>query len=182
MTDVDRFVPYELLPDGARLDHVAIGGPSLPAMVDQWLGLLGARFRFGEVEPRAGFACVTLGLDGGSNLELIAALPCSPFLDAFLGRTRGIGGLHHVTVVAPDVATATAALRIRGLDVVGERLEDPVWSEAFVRPRSLGGVLLQVATPGPHVADALSLDLDEVLAAAARPWHAPSGQNREDRR
>ncbi len=154
---------YEALPDRARFDHVCVAGPALRPLLHRYLDLLGGRFLWGEVLP-VGAVVVTVGYPNG-HVELMAPTPGSTFLTSFLERTGWAGGLHHVTWTVPDLRAAVASFQASGAAVFGERYDDPAWSEAFVHPKT-GGVLLQLATPGPRVTATLERDLDVVLAAA----------------
>ncbi|MEZ5117167.1 MAG: VOC family protein [Candidatus Nanopelagicales bacterium] len=157
--------PYPVLTEGARFDHVCVAGPALDPLLGLYVDVLGGRFVYGEVLP-LGAVVVTVEFAGGGHVELMAPTPGSAFLDSFLARTGGLGGLHHVTFVVPDLRSAVAEVVSAGGTVFGERYEDPYWSEAFVRPRDASGVLVQLATPGPRVADAMTTDLDALRRAA----------------
>jgi heme-degrading monooxygenase HmoA/catechol 2,3-dioxygenase-like lactoylglutathione lyase family enzyme len=154
---------YAALPERARFDHVCVAGPAMRPLLDRYVDVLGGRFLWGEVLP-VGAVVVTVGYPNG-HVELMAPTPGSTFLDSFLERTAGTGGLHHVTWTVPDLRAAVARFEAAGDTVFGATYDDPAWSEAFVHPRS-GGVLLQLATPGPRVTATLERDLDVVLAAA----------------
>lgn len=158
--------PYPVLPDGARFDHVCVAGPSLRRLLETYGDAVGGRFVYGEVLP-LGAVVATMEYAGGGHVELMAPTPGSTFLASFLARTGGLGGLHHVTWLVPDLRAAVASLRAHGVEVFGERYDDPVWSEAFARPASNGGVLLQLATPGSDATAPLVTDVAVLLAAAA---------------
>lgn len=154
--------PYPISAEGARLDHVCMAGPSLRRLLTTYVDGLGGRFAFGEVLP-LGAVVATVELPGGGHVELMAPTPGSTFLDSFLTRTGGLGGLHHVTFVVADLPAAVARLRASGAAVFGESYDHPIWSEAFARPATTDGVLIQLATPGPRVRDTLITDVDVLL-------------------
>jgi catechol 2,3-dioxygenase-like lactoylglutathione lyase family enzyme len=142
-------VPPALEGLGAVFDHVAIGGPALEPMLALYRDVLGGVELGGGVQTVLGFQTFNLGFpDIDNHIELVVPLPGSTFLDSFLARSGGLGGLHHVTFIVPSVHEAIAVLNARGYATFGERPDDPSWAEAFVHPRIAGGVLLQVATPG----------------------------------
>lgn len=132
----------------ARFDHVAVAGPSMEPMLALYRDVLGGKPGGGGRNLMLGFRTVQLDFPDGRHLELLAPVEGSTFLDSFLRRTGGLGGLHHVTFLVPSVAQALEVLHDRGYETFGERPDDPGWAEAFVHPRDAGGVLLQVATPG----------------------------------
>jgi catechol 2,3-dioxygenase-like lactoylglutathione lyase family enzyme len=134
----------------AKFDHVAIGGSSFEPMLALYRDLLGGVPTYGGTNTALGFAVQSLDFPDGKHIELITATPGSTFLDSFLARTGGLGGLHHVTFTVPSVHQEIEVLHGRGYATFGERPDDPTWAEAFVHPRDAGGVLLQVATPGEH--------------------------------
>ncbi|HEX7353695.1 MAG TPA: VOC family protein [Mycobacteriales bacterium] len=134
----------------AKFDHVAIGGPALEPMLALYRDLLGGVPSYGGTNVDLGFSTRSLDFPDGKHIELIWATPGSTFLDSFLARSGGLGGLHHVTFTVPSVHEAIEVLHARGYETFGERPDDPHWAEAFVHPRNAGGVLLQVATPGEH--------------------------------
>jgi len=156
----------------ARFDHVAIAGTSFEAMLPLYRDALGGRVRNGGVNTVLGFATVNVDFAAGRHVELVAPVEGSAFLDGFLRRTGGAGGLHHVTFLVPDIRAAVAALQDRGYATFGENLDDPVWAEAFVHPRDSGGVLLQVArkrelAPGQLGGAWTTIDVSELQRPAA---------------
>jgi methylmalonyl-CoA epimerase len=143
-----RAVEHALAGIDARFDHVAVGGASLEPMLALYRDVLGGRPIGGGRNTVLGFRTLQLGFPGGRHLELLAPVEGSTFLDSFLKRSGGLGGLHHVTFTVPSVELALEVLHDRGYETFGERPDDPQWAEAFVHPRDAGGVLLQIATPG----------------------------------
>jgi len=136
---------------GARFDHVAIAGPSFAALLPLYRDVLGGRLRDGGINTALGFQTANVVFADGRHVELVAPVAGSGFLDGFLARSGGRGGLHHVTFLVPDARVAVATLHARGYATFGESLDDPLWAEAFVHPRDSGGVLLQVARKGEVV-------------------------------
>lgn len=130
-------------------DHVAVAGPSVAGLLAVYRDALGGRLLYGGDNPEVGFRVVTLEYGPGSKVELIEPLAGSTWLDAFLARSGGRGGLHHVTFIVPELAAALDVLRARGIAHFGVRIGDPHWNEVFVHPRDNGGVLLQLAERGP---------------------------------
>ena len=149
---------------GARLDHTAVAGPSLPPLVVFYRDVLGGVFSHGEVLP-IGAVVLTFVL-GDGKVELMAPTPGSTFFDRFLASTGGRGGVHHLTFEVADIDAAVAALHARGIETFGlVRDPDGVWSEAFVHPRANGGVLVQIAQMG-DLSSIVRRDLDGLMAAA----------------
>lgn len=132
----------------AKFDHVAIGGPSIDALLPLYVGVLNGTPSFRWTNDALGFQTFNVNYPDGKHIELLEPTPGSTFLDSFLARTGGLGGLHHVTFTVPDIRAAVDVLHERGYSTFGERLDDALWAEAFVHPRDAGGVLLQVAQKG----------------------------------
>lgn len=129
----------------AVLDHVAVAVP-LAGPAHRWWGEeLGA----GSVS-RGGngvFAARQYRLGGGGKLELLSPDPGDPsaqnFVRAFL--TRFGTAVHHVTLKVADLRAALDVLDAAALDVVDVALDHPHWREAFLRPKQVGGLVVQVA-------------------------------------
>lgn len=150
----------------ARFDHVAVAGPTFPAMLALYRDVLGGVLGGGGTNARLGFSTLEVRF-ADRHVELLAPLAGSTFLDGFLARSGGRGGLHHVTFTVPDLRLAVARLQEAGYSTFGENLDDPSWAEAFVHPRDAGGVLLQVAQKGGQ--DGLARDWQPLAEASYAP-------------
>jgi len=94
------------------------------------------------INEQLGFRFLALRLPGDGKLELLEPAGAESFLSSFLER-RG-EGVHHLTMLVPDIRASIAVLRARGHEPVQVRLEKPVWQEAFVHSRDGHGVLIQL--------------------------------------
>ncbi len=149
----------------AVLDHVAVAGPSIAALLPLYRDALGGRFLYGGIDDDPGFRTATFAYPGGGKIELLDPTPGSTFLDSFLRRTGGSGGLHHITFRVPDLAASHAELDARGVPHFGLRVGDPIWNELFIHPRDGSGVLVQLAQVGPEWESALAEETQRVLQA-----------------
>ena len=125
------------------IDHVGIAVADLEAAVEEYRRLL-------VVEPTHRERLLDQGVDevlfsiGSSYVQLLGALgPDTP-----VGRslaTRG-PGLHHIAYRVADIATALAHLRDEGAQLIDEAPRPGSRSTqiAFVHPRSMGGVLVEL--------------------------------------
>ena len=125
-----------------NLHHVGIAVARLDEAVAKYRSL---GFTVGPVETVESegvrLAFVT---EGGTRLELLESLRPDGVIARFIGK-RG-EGMHHVAFSVPDIRKAIADLRGKGFEVIdteprrghGGRLV------AFVHPRSLHGVLLEL--------------------------------------
>jgi len=125
-----------------NLHHVGIAVARLDEAVAKYRSL---GFTVGPVETVESegvrLAFVT---EGGTRLELLESIRPDGVIARFIGK-RG-EGMHHVAFSVPDIRKAIADLRGKGFEVIdneprrghGGRLV------AFVHPRSLHGVLLEL--------------------------------------
>ncbi len=149
--------------DVLKLDHVAFATWDATAHVRLLTELLGAEFVDGGDDTRAGFRWLQFKLPQGGKVEIIEPLTRDGFLYHFLTR-RG-EGMHHVTVYVKDLATAVEGLSAAGYEPVDVDLSHPSWKEAFLSPREVNGVLIQLAqVPDPELPNPLMKRLDEYLA------------------
>ena len=127
---------------GARLDHVGIAVRSIETALGFYRDVLGGVPGHGSTNRRMGFRFLALALPGGGKLELLEPTGDDSFLISFLER-RG-EGVHHLTLIVPDIQAAIAVLRDRGYEPIQVRLDNPAWQEAFVHPRETHGVVIQL--------------------------------------
>ncbi|MHC1560990.1 VOC family protein [Actinomycetospora sp. C-140] len=147
-----------------RMDHVAVAVRDLREGVALFATALGGRFLFGGDDDRQGIRVAQFALPGGMKIELISPLRDDAGVARFLER-RG-PGVHHLTLLVADVEVAVARLTGLGYEVVDVGLASPYWREAYVRPRSGCGTLLQLAdtTIRWDTPAASGITLDDVLA------------------
>lgn len=139
------------------LDHVCWAVRDIRAALPL-VDLLGGTFYQGADNPRNGFRWVQFRLPRG-KLELIAPLGDDSFLHRFFQR-RG-EGMHHLTFEVEDLSEAVRRAEERGFEVTGIHFSEH-WNEAFLHPRTTGGVLIQLAQWEEDVW--VGFTLEEVLA------------------
>lgn len=126
-----------------EIDHVGIAVPNLDAAVGNYERLLGLVPVHRERVEDQGVEEVLFAV-GASSIQLLGALgPDTP-----VGRslaTRG-PGVHHIAYRVGDVADALTHLRAEGAGLVDEvpRPGSRNTLIAFVHPRSMGGVLVEL--------------------------------------
>ena len=81
----------------------------------------------------------------GAKLELIEPDPDYPAKDIYLARFLAKYGsrIHHITLKVPDLDQTVALLRRAGIEPIDINKE-PLFHEAFVRPRDGAGILIQL--------------------------------------
>jgi len=125
------------------LDHVGVAVPSLEEALPRWQTLLRSASEGRERVEAQGVEVVFVGT-GPGRIELLAPLgPKSP-VARFLER-RG-PGLHHLAYRVSDVRAALAGLVAEGYEPI-DRVPRPGAhgrQVAFLHPRALGGVLVEL--------------------------------------
>ena len=125
------------------VDHVGIAVPDLEAAVAEYRRLLGVEPSHRERVEDQGVEEVLFPV-GSSFIQLLGALgPDTPVGRAL--ATRG-PGVHHVAYRVTDVRAALEHLRAEGARLIDEspRPGSRGTLIAFVHPRSIGGVLVEL--------------------------------------
>jgi methylmalonyl-CoA epimerase len=128
------------------IDHVGIAVEDLEAAVEHYRTVLGVEPAHRERVEDQGVEEVLFPV-GSSFIQLLGAVgPDSP-----LGRslaTRG-PGIHHVAYRVRDVADALEHLRAEGIRLIDDSPREGSRNTliAFVHPRSMDGVLVELVQP-----------------------------------
>ena len=128
------------------LDHIGIAVASLDERL-AFYRALGLEVSAVEEVPSERVRVAFLPLEG-TNLELLEATgPESP-IAAFIAK-RG-EGMHHICFRVADIRSAMAGLKAGGFDLLGDEPRRGAHGRlvCFVRPRSAGGVLVELSQPG----------------------------------
>ena len=137
-------------PPIGKLDHIGIAVKSIAEARKFFEDILGASFMYEGANEAAGFKLAEFDLNG-LTIELLEPFGADSFLDKFLAK-RG-EGMHHLTFNVPDCKSKTAALKERGLRIVDETQWSPTSFEAFISPRAAHGVLIQLGSGYPTLAN-----------------------------
>lgn len=138
-----------LVPGVVGIHHVAIAVADLDAAVDRWTRQLGAALELRAIVEEQGVEAASLEWGAGSLLELVAPWGEQSGVQRFLD-SRG-EGMHHVAWAVRDVVAALDALARAGARLIDEQPRPGLHGTpvAFVHPRSMGGVLVElVEVPG----------------------------------
>lgn len=130
------------------IDHVGIAVLDLDASVSEYTRLLGVAPTHRERVADQGVEEV-LFATGSSSIQLLGALGPDTPVGRFLSA-RG-PGLHHVAYRVGDIEAALAHLRAEGAELIDQSPRPGSRNTliAFVHPRSMGGVLVElVQEPG----------------------------------
>lgn len=126
-----------------QIDHVGISVPDLEAAVADYRRLLGVEPAHRERVEDQGVEEVLFAV-GASYIQLLGALgPDTPVGRALASRGPGV---HHVAYRVDDIEAALAHLRAEGAQMVDAtpRAGSRNTLIAFVHPRSMGGVLVEL--------------------------------------
>ena len=140
-SDAETFLPQKII---KRFDHVGIAVRDVDEALKVYRDVLGGRLSvYKELGTTSDYTFTQIEL-GGQRLEFIS--PIEGKTDSFLTRfLKNHGeGLHHLTFQVEDIREATRFLTEKGMRIVDEFYEDPLWRTAFISPRSSRGVLIQL--------------------------------------
>ena len=133
------------------IHHLGIAVNNLEDSAARWAALFGMRAVAVEEAPERGVRIAHLHLPEGPEIELLAPLgKNSPIAKFLAGRGEG---LHHFTLAVEEIEAAIAEFRRAGLEFVSEIPQAGAGGSriAFIHPRSLNGVLLELReSPRPR--------------------------------
>lgn len=131
------------------LAHVAIATRDADALAAVLVGSLGARRGAEEMLDSGTLRVVFVHL-GGVTLELLEPRSPEHTVAKFLDR-RG-EGLHHVSLEVKDMEAALARCRESGVRLIDETPRGGAHGSrvAFLHPKSLGGVLIELCQAPPR--------------------------------
>ena len=129
------------------IDHIGIAVDDLETSVESYRRTLGVEPTHRERVADQGVEEVLFAV-GTSFIQLLGALGTDTPVGRFLA-TRG-PGVHHVAYRVDDVAAALSRLRSEGVRLVDEvpRRGSRGTLIAFVHPRDMGGVLVELVEGG----------------------------------
>jgi methylmalonyl-CoA/ethylmalonyl-CoA epimerase len=131
-----------------RIDHVGIAVEDLDASVEHYRRTLGIEPVHRERVESQGVEEVLLAV-GDSYVQLLGALGPETPVGRFLARQGQ--GVHHVGYRVDDVARALVHLKAEGVRLIDDspRSGSRGTSIAFVHPKGMGGVLVELVQEGP---------------------------------
>ncbi len=137
----------------SEIDHVGIAVDDLEAAVERYRRAFGIEPVHRERVGPQGVEEVLFRV-GASFIQLLGALGPETPVGRFLAD-RG-PGVHHVAYRVDDVAAALERLKAEGVRLVDEipRPGSRGTTIAFVHPKDVGGVLVELVQEGPDPAEA----------------------------
>jgi methylmalonyl-CoA/ethylmalonyl-CoA epimerase len=130
-----------------QIDHVGIAVEDLDASVEQYRRTLGIEPVHRERVESQGVEEVLLAV-GASYVQLLGALGPDTPVGRFLARQGQ--GVHHVGYRVEDLARALVHLKTEGVRLIDEvpRRGSRGSTIAFVHPKGMGGVLVELVQEG----------------------------------
>ena len=134
------------------IDHVGIAVADLETAVELYRRTLGLEPAHRERVESQGVEEVLFAV-GTSYIQLLGALAPDTPVGRFLER-RG-PGVHHVGYRVHDVEHALSRLKADGVSLIDDspRPGSRNTTIAFVHPRAMGGVLVELVQEGPQAAE-----------------------------
>jgi methylmalonyl-CoA epimerase len=125
-----------------KIDHLGIAVKSV-AVAKRFYEKLGLSVSAEETVPEEKVNLV-MATVGESRLELLEPTSEDSAIAKFLAQ-RG-GGLHHVALQVPDLASVVARLKSDGVRLVSDEIKTGAGGHryVFVHPSSAGGVLIEL--------------------------------------
>ncbi len=129
-----------------RIDHVGVAVQDLDASLRLYRDLFKLDVAHREVVEQQGVEAVLLDV-GENHVELLAPLGPDTPVGKFLAN-RG-PGLHHVAYQVDDIDSTLATLDEAGLRLIDKQPRTGIGSSrvAFVHPKAVGGVLIEIVQP-----------------------------------
>jgi methylmalonyl-CoA/ethylmalonyl-CoA epimerase len=135
-----------------RIDHIGVAVEEIEPALELWRDRLELDVGHREISEEQGVEAVLLDL-GSDHIELMAPLGPDTPVGKFLAN-RG-PGLHHVAYAVADIDTTLAALDQAGLRLIDRSPRAGLRETrvAFIHPKAIGGVLIEVVEPPPGQED-----------------------------
>ncbi|HGY91797.1 MAG TPA: methylmalonyl-CoA epimerase [Planctomycetes bacterium] len=128
---------------GMKVDHIGVAVPDLEGALDVWRDVLALEVEDIEVVPDQKVKVAKLRA-GESVIELLEPTEEDSPVGRFLARSGG--GIHHICLEVEDLEAALEAFAAKGLRLVDEKPRIGAGGHriAFVHPKTMGGVLLEL--------------------------------------
>ncbi|MBY4213354.1 VOC family protein [Rhodococcus fascians] len=161
-----------------ELDHIGFAVVDAASTLAVMQNAFGITPFSGEELPDFRYVLSYLGNDrAGMRVELLDPNGTDHgFVQSYLAKTGE--GPHHLTFMVSDLEAALDMLSARGVEVIKVDLRYPPWREAFIRPSSGLGIVVQLAQSTlnyPSVDEVLHGDVGDPMMMP----HIKAGTNRQ---
>lgn len=124
------------------IDHVVVAVPDLQKGIEQYAAIFEKPISRTAEPPEAGFKMAVFEF-GQTLVELITPTNDSGPVAKFVQRTGG--GMYLMAMRVDDISATVAALREKGIRLVGDPGPgNPITGQVFIHPSATGGVLIQL--------------------------------------
>jgi len=130
-----------------KLDHVALGLPAIADAEPFLEGALGG-VKAGGFDGSPPFGFMQWVFSGGGRIEVIYPIGADGFLHRFLAR--GGPRVHHVTFKVSSLDEMIARATGMGFAIASQDRSDPNWQEAFLHPKQVQGIVIQLVEHHPR--------------------------------
>jgi methylmalonyl-CoA/ethylmalonyl-CoA epimerase len=132
--------------DISRVDHIGIAVTNLDETIKFYEDVLGIKCQGTEVvadqKVKVAFFPV-----GDTELEFLESTAPDGPIAKFIEGNKGRGGIQHIALRVPDIKTAIAEMKEKGVTMIDEepRYGAGGASIAFCHPKSTSGILLELS-------------------------------------
>ncbi|HIH01224.1 TPA: methylmalonyl-CoA epimerase [Thermoplasmata archaeon] len=132
-----------------RIDHIGIAVEDLEAALKPYVEGLGLRVEHTEEVPTERVRVAMLPV-GETNIELLQPTDPESAIAKFIDK-RG-PGVHHIALSVEDVSASIGSLKRAGVRLIDEQPRPGAGGTrvAFVHPKGLSGVLVELVEGGHH--------------------------------
>jgi len=132
----------------SRIDHISIAANDYAKARHFFEDILGATPGAGDKNHKLKYYWQIFSFGDLSRLELISSIGEESFLSNFFKKNKN-GGLHHISLQAPDIQKAIQKLEDHNIPYFGYNEYADFWKEIFIHPKDAFGVLIQIAEFDP---------------------------------
>ncbi|MCL2702271.1 MAG: methylmalonyl-CoA epimerase [Defluviitaleaceae bacterium] len=131
--------------DIAKVDHIGIAVTNLSETIKFYEETLGIKCH-GTEEVADQKVRVAFFPVGDTELEFLESTGDDGPIAKFIEANKGRGGIQHVALRVPDIVSAIAELKAKGVQMIDNepRYGAGGASIAFCHPKSTGGILLEL--------------------------------------
>ncbi len=130
-----------------KLDHVALGLHSIADAEPFLEGALGG-VKAGGFDGAPPFGFMQWVFSGNGRIEVIYPIGDDGFLHRFLAR--GGPRVHHVTFKVSSLDEMLERAAAMGFSIASQDRSDPFWQEAFLHPKQVQGIVIQLVAHTPR--------------------------------
>lgn len=146
-----------------KLDHVALGLNDVADAEPLLEGVLGGA-KAGGFASGPPFGFMQWVFSGGGRIEAIFPIGDDGFLHRFLAR--GGPRVHHVTFKVSSLDEMIARAQAMDFAIASQDRSDPYWQEAFLHPKQVQGIVIQLVENRPRPDDFDPADAQPSASAA----------------